>query len=109
MSDERQWHLDLVACLLLVVGLALCLAVLGRDPTSPTATYPATGAEDSRHPLGASGAAVGRCLTEALGLAVYVLLSAWFVLVVLVFLRQRWLTWGRRLAGWLLLIPTTAV
>jgi S-DNA-T family DNA segregation ATPase FtsK/SpoIIIE len=46
---------------------------------------------------------------SALGLAAYPFLAAWFVAVLLLVLRRAWLTWLLRLAGWLLLVPCTAV
>jgi DNA segregation ATPase FtsK/SpoIIIE, S-DNA-T family len=107
MSDQRQWHLDLVACLLLVAGLGVCLAVLGYDPAGSTNVYPPT--DGPPHLLGPVGNWVGRVMLETLGVSVYVLLASWFVLVLLIFLRRRFLTWTIRLAGWLLLIPTTAI
>lgn len=107
MSDQRQWHLDLVAALLLATGLLLGLAVLDQDPARATSSY-ASG-EVSQHLLGPAGAWVGQVLVETLGLSVYVFLACWFVLVVLVFLHRRWLTWTARLIGWLLLIPCAAV
>ena len=35
-------------------------------------------------------------------------LTAWLVLVLLLWARRRWLRWSARLAGWLLLVPVTA-
>src|SRR5205823_3729503 len=48
-------------------------------------------------------------LIDALGVSIYVLLASWFVLVVLLFLRQIWWMWALRLLGWLLLVPCAAV
>src|SRR5262249_24611170 len=59
--------------------------------------------------LGLPGACVAHGLFGALGLAAHVLLAAWFVLVLLLLLRQRLFTWTRRLVGWLLLVPLSAV
>src|SRR5207248_3932892 len=33
----------------------------------------------------------------------------WFVLVLLLLVRRRWLRWSLRLAGWLLLVPAVAL
>jgi S-DNA-T family DNA segregation ATPase FtsK/SpoIIIE len=48
-------------------------------------------------------------LYEALGIAAYLLLVNWFVLVVLLWLRRTWLRWSLRLLGCLLLLPCAAV
>ena len=50
-----------------------------------------------------------RELYAALGSAVYVLLAAWFVLVLMLLVRKSWLRWTRRLAGWLVLLPAAAI
>src|SRR5438067_2492446 len=107
MSDQRRWHLDLSAGLLLLAGLLLSLAVLTQDPADAGSVYPP---EPHIHNLlGPAGAWVGDVLLDTLGVSVYVLLTSWLVLVVLLFLRRRWLTWILRLCGWLLLIPCSAV
>jgi S-DNA-T family DNA segregation ATPase FtsK/SpoIIIE len=107
MSRTTSWRLDLAAAGLLLSGLVVALAVFAVDPATagrrvyPPATPP--------HPLGPPGFWVGSLLHETLGVAVYVLLAAWFVLVVLLFLRSGWLHWSLRLVGWLLLLPCTAL
>jgi S-DNA-T family DNA segregation ATPase FtsK/SpoIIIE len=106
MSDRRQWHLDLAACVLLVTGFMVALAVFSQDPGS-AAAYPSPPA--SRNLLGPVGAWLGQSLLGSLGLAVYVLLAAWFVFVLLLVLRRAWLTWTLRLSGWVLLVPCAAV
>ena len=58
--------------------------------------------------LALPGAWIARALVGGLGAAAYVFLAAWFVLVLLLFLRRGWLTWGLRLVGWLLLTPCAA-
>ncbi len=108
MTDRRPWRLDAAAFCLLAAGLLVCLAVFSLDPADrPGAVYPP--AASCRNLLGAPGAWLAFGLTDALGAAVYVLLTSWFVLVVLLFLRRGWVHWSLRLAGWLLLVPCAAV
>lgn len=102
--SEPRYRLDLAAGALLVAGLLVALCVLGHDP-GPGAAYPSP---ESSNPLGAPGALLAEALYEALGVAVYLLLASWFVLVVLLFLRRSWLTWSLRLVGWLTLLPCAA-
>ncbi len=108
MTDRRDMQWDLAAFGLLLLGLLVALCVFGYDPADLPAgrTFPPG---DRAHFLGPAGAFLGRSLHETLGLAVYVFLASWFVLVVLLFLRRSLLTWCLRLAGWLLLLPCVAV
>src|SRR5215831_15899557 len=107
MSSRPLPRLDLVASGLLVAGLLVALCVLSSDPAGPAGVYPPPA--DAPNLLGVPGAWLAGALYDALGVAVYVLLASWFVLVVLLFLRRRWLRWLVRLAGWLLLVPCAAV
>jgi S-DNA-T family DNA segregation ATPase FtsK/SpoIIIE len=107
MSQRPFPRLDLVASGLLVAGLLVALSVLSSDPANPAGVYPAPA--EASNLLGLPGAWLAGALADALGVTVYVLLASWFVLVVLLFLRRRWLAWLRRLAGWLLLLPCVAV
>jgi S-DNA-T family DNA segregation ATPase FtsK/SpoIIIE len=100
VSDRRRWHLDLAACLHLIVGFLLALAVFSDEPADDGT---------ARNFLGAAGAWLARELLGSLGVAVYVLLAAWFVFVLLLFMRRAWWTWLTRLCGWLLLVPIAAV
>jgi S-DNA-T family DNA segregation ATPase FtsK/SpoIIIE len=108
MADRRDGKWDLAAFGLLVLGLIVALCVFGYDPADVPAAriFPP---ENSRHFLGPVGAFLGRSLHETLGLAVYVFLTSWFVLVFLLFVRRSLLTWCLRLAGWLVLLPCVAV
>jgi S-DNA-T family DNA segregation ATPase FtsK/SpoIIIE len=106
MGDRRHRHLDLAACILLVAGFLVALSVFSSDPVSATAISPQT---PSANLLGPGGAWLGQSLLGSLGLAVYALLAAWFVFVLLLLLRHTWLTWSLRLSGWLLLVPCAAV
>jgi S-DNA-T family DNA segregation ATPase FtsK/SpoIIIE len=90
-------RIDGVAWLLLLSGLLVALAVLSYD------------ARTDGDFLGPPGSWLARELTATLGVAVHVLLASWFVLVLLLFLRHSWLTWTLRLAGWLILLPCSAV
>src|SRR5262245_56182171 len=109
MSVPRRWRFDLAALALLLTGLALALAVFSQDPADPPAPslYPAH--PDPSNLLGLPGAALAGLLFQSLGLAVYALLASWFVLVLLAFLRRNVLRWLARLAGWLVLLPGTAL
>lgn len=88
-------RLDGIAWVLLSVGMVVGLTILGQEPKGGNL-------------LGPPGAWLARELVGALGIAVYTLLSAWFVVVLLLLLRQSWLKWSQRLAGWLLLLPASA-
>jgi S-DNA-T family DNA segregation ATPase FtsK/SpoIIIE len=107
MADRRV-RLDFAALGFLLAGLALALCILGYDPADPpgTTVYPLHPAATNL--LGAPGAWLAQLVLETLGVATYVLLAAWFVLVVLLFLRHGLRAWSVRLAGWLLLIPCVA-
>src|SRR5262249_46382405 len=83
----------------------VALSVLSHDPTGSAVYPPRAG---SANLLGPPGAALAESLWGALGIAVHVLLASWFVLVVLLFLRRRVLTWAVRLIGWLVLVPCSA-
>src|SRR5262249_50309667 len=109
MSERRPFRLDLAATGLLLAGLLVALCVFSHDPADGgngrVFPPPAT----THNLLGPAGAALAAALFETLGVAVYVLLASWFVLVVLLFLRRSWFKWVLRLLGWLLLIPCAAV
>ncbi len=108
MPDRRHWRLYLAVCVLLLVGLFLTLSVLDYDPSDlPSAVYPAPAAPHNR--LGSAGALIAHELRQTLGVAVYVFLAGWFVVVGLLVLRRGWLAWSVRFVGWLLLVPATAV
>src|SRR2546430_4289958 len=106
---ERRSRLDLAAYGLLVAGLVVALCVLSHDPAdAPGATvYPAHAG--TKNLLGPAGAWLAATLREALGVAVYMLLASWLVLVVLLLLQQSLIRWSLRLIGWLVLIPCAAV
>jgi S-DNA-T family DNA segregation ATPase FtsK/SpoIIIE len=109
MSYRRSAQLDGVACGLLVAGLLVALAVLSEDTgDAPAVTvYP----QHSRpaNLLGPPGAWLAQNLHDTFGVAVHVLLAAWFVLVLLLFLRRSLLTWTLRFVGWVLMVPCAAV
>jgi S-DNA-T family DNA segregation ATPase FtsK/SpoIIIE len=88
--------LDFAATALLAVGLFATASAVGQEPSGANL-------------LGSVGGWLARSLFESLGLAVYFLLAGWFVLVVLLYLRQSWFAWSRRLAGFALLVPCAAV
>jgi S-DNA-T family DNA segregation ATPase FtsK/SpoIIIE len=93
-------RIDLAAFALLAAGLLVAVSLFSADGTTDASTG---------NLLGPGGAWIARELTDALGVAVYVMLGAWFVLVVLLFLRNSWLIWSTRLLGWMILVPCAAV
>ncbi len=102
------WRLDLAAGVLLAAGLVAALCVFSHDPADPpgATVYPPN--ERPHNFLGAPGAEASHALLGALGLAAYVLLASWFVLIVLLLARRGRGRWSLRLAGWLLLVPAAA-
>ena len=96
MADRRS-RLDFAAYGLLVAGLVVALSVFSYDPADPPggAVYPPH--ETVKNILGSGGAWLARTLHETLGIAVHILLASWFVLVVLLFLRQSLMRWSLRL------------
>src|SRR5262245_1993976 len=103
MTLQRAWRLDLSAFVLLVAGLLVASALFSHDPGT---VYPPSRPSNL---LGDPGDLVARELVATLGVAVYVWLAAWFVFVLLLYLRRRWWVWLRRFAGWLLLVPVVAL
>ena len=89
-------------------GLAVSLALLTYDPADlPGRVYPVNAAP--KNLLGRTGALLARSLHDSLGISVYLLLGVWLATVMLLLLRRRWLRWGLRLTGWLVLMPAIAV
>lgn len=109
MPERRALNLDLAAGGLLLSGLVVGLCLLSHDPgrPAPEMIYPSTPAADNL--LGPPGAWLAQTIHETLGLAMVPILAGWFVLVLLLFLRRRWLAWSLRLTGWVLLVPGVAV
>src|SRR3954469_22325124 len=103
------WRLDLAAAILLVGGLLAAVSLFSHDPADPPAPsiFPANAVP--RNLLGLAGAQLAHGLFNALGLAAHVLLASWFVLVVLLLRRKGMFTWTRRLFGWRLLVPLSAI
>jgi S-DNA-T family DNA segregation ATPase FtsK/SpoIIIE len=98
MPDRRNLRVDGIAWLLLFCGLVVALCVLSHEPTSGVPNL-----------LGVPGDWLARELYAALGSAVFTLLIAWFVLVLMLLVRKSWLRWTGRLSGWLILLPCTAI
>src|SRR5260221_671801 len=95
-------RIDVVAFALLIAGTIVTTVVLSHAPAATEDSVPS-------NLLGWPGAWLAEGLLDSLGIAVYVLLASWLVLVVALFLhRERW-RWLRRLAGWMILIPGSAV
>jgi S-DNA-T family DNA segregation ATPase FtsK/SpoIIIE len=105
---DRRLRLDLAAFGFLLAGLLIALSVLGHDPADPLGDALHSPREAARNFLGPPGAWLAESLFGTFGVAVYVLMTSWFVMVVLLFLRRSLLTWSLRLVGWLLLIPCAA-
>jgi len=103
---DRRFRLDLAGFILLGVGLLVALCVLGQETPVAGPVHPRP---EPSNLLGPPGAWLAQSLYDALGLAVYLLLASWFVLVVLLFRRRTWLHWAVRFVGWLLLLPSAAV
>lgn len=99
---EPSSRLDVAAFVLLIFGMFVATAILSHTPAG-SEDQPATNL------LGSPGASLAEGLFESLGVAVYVLLASWFVLVVTLFLRHDMLRWSARLLGWLLLLPCSAI
>ncbi len=105
MAERRkQARVDLAAWLLLFSGLGVAVCVLSHEPLA--------GERVSLHApnlLGKPGEWLARELYATLGSAVYVLLASWFVLVLMLLVRRSWKRWSCRFAGWLLLLPCSAI
>ena len=99
--EREVSRIDGVAWILLVAGLLVALCVCSYEPESRGAP--------AQNLLGKPGAWLAGELFDSLGLGVHVLLASWFVLVVSLLLRKSWRLWGRRLLGWLALVPSAAV
>jgi S-DNA-T family DNA segregation ATPase FtsK/SpoIIIE len=106
---DRRLRLDFAAGGLLLAGLLVALSVFSYTPADAPGTTIYPPATEPENLLGPAGAWIAHSLHETLGVAVYVLLASWFVLVVLLLLRRSLLTWTLRLAGWLLLVPCAAL
>jgi S-DNA-T family DNA segregation ATPase FtsK/SpoIIIE len=108
MTDMPRTRQDLTAVALLLAGLAVALAVFSHDPAdAPTShVYPAHA--EVTNLLGSGGAWLASALLDALGVGVYPLLAAWFVLVLLLLQRRDRARWCLRLFGWLWLVPATS-
>ncbi len=108
MTSRRGSQFDVFALSLLVAGLFVAGCVFGYDLTpASAATYPPP--QTAAHVLGPAGADLADQLYQTLGSAVYVLLAAWFVLVLALLRRRgRW-HWLLRFSGWALLVPCVAV
>src|SRR5438874_3013814 len=109
LEKHSAWRLDLAALILLVAGLLMALSLFTDEPAPGAKVAATVSFVPHRNVLGPGGTWLARVLTETLGVAVYILLISWFVLVLLLFLRRGFFTWSLRLAGWLLMLPCMAV
>ena len=106
-SEPYVTRVDWTALALLGAGLLVALCVFSYRPAPPT--LDSTGPGPVAGTLGLAGELVARPLVDALGVSVYTLLAAWFMLVVLLVLRQIWWVWAYRFFGWCLLVPGVAI
>ncbi|MFN4258853.1 MAG: DNA translocase FtsK 4TM domain-containing protein [Gemmataceae bacterium] len=105
MAETRDHRrLDWLAGGLFVMGLVTALCVFSHEPSLSRA-----GAGGTGNLLGPAGAWLARRLYQPLGVGVYPLLAGWFVVVLMLLVRKNGRRWLRRLAGWLLLLPATAL
>jgi S-DNA-T family DNA segregation ATPase FtsK/SpoIIIE len=95
-------RIDGVAWILLLTGSLVALSVFSRD--AGPVHFGGSG-----NLLGYPGEWLAGELFAALGLSVYTMLAAWFVLVLLLLMRQNWTVWGKRFLGWVLLVPCVAI
>ena len=86
MPDPRNWRVDGIGWLLFFCGLFVALCVLSHEPAASEGS--------TRNILGTPGDWLAGELYAALGSAVYVLLIAWFVLVLMLLVRKSWLRWS---------------
>lgn len=100
---RRGPRTDLLPWGLLLAGLLVAVAVFSHEPALTGTPAQATNL------LGPPGAWLAGRLFESLGSAVHVLLVGWFVLIILLLLPGRRLRWSVRLAGWIMLLPASAV
>src|SRR5262245_48626877 len=106
-SEPYVTRVDWTALGLLAVGLLVALCVFSYRPAAPSLETPTP--TPAAGVLGVAGEIVARPLVDALGVSVYTLLAAWFMLVVLLVLRQIWWVWAYRFFGWCLLVPGVAI
>src|SRR5262249_33598631 len=100
MRRRRAWRLDVVAGLLLVLGVLVAVALGTADPLdAPGATAPPRPVGNL---LGRPGALFAHEITSAFGLASWALLAAWLSAGPLLAFREQWRPWARRLLGWLI-------
>jgi S-DNA-T family DNA segregation ATPase FtsK/SpoIIIE len=108
MSSRRPRRLDAAALSLFLAGVALTLAVLSHDPADlPGRIHPVN--PSPHNSLGHSGALLARALRDSLGAGVYPFLGWWLALALVLFVRRRWLRWGLRSTGWLMLVLAVSV
>ena len=108
MPSPRLWRMDLTAGGLLLAGMLGAVALFSYDPADVAGNVAPLN-PTPQNLLGIPGAALAAAVIAAFGVSVPLLLAAWFVAVLWLFLRNGWLTWSLRLLGWLVLIPSVAV
>jgi len=104
MTGGRAGSSDFLALAVFVAGLLAALSVCTYD-VAHLQQYPPTA---SGNLLGPPGDWFANRLANSIGNGVYVLLAAWFVLVLLLALPEK-RVWSRRLLGWIMLVPCAAL
>jgi hypothetical protein len=106
---HRRLIVDLVGVLALVTWVAAVTAVLTHDPQDPPTplVHPAHAQPINAFHL--AGAWLSANLLNAFGWSLAALLGAWYVAGWALLLERRTGSWSRRLLGWTLLVPTTAL
>src|SRR5262245_25805455 len=95
--DQRLFRCDFVAIGLLLAGLLVALSVFSYQPADPPGSLVYPRHREAQNLLGSGGAALALALHDTLGVAVYVLLVIWFLVVVLLVARRSFFTWFLRL------------
>jgi len=106
MPDVRQTsepahgsRATVIASAMLVVGLVLAAALFGHEPAQ----------SEPANLLGIPGVMMAESIFESLGASAYILLLGWFVLGITLFVRKQPWRWVQRVAGWVILLPCSAL
>src|SRR5438093_2181670 len=106
---KRSLRAAVAACGILLAGVVVALSIFSHNPADAPGNTIHPPSRVPSNLLGPGGAWLAHILLETLGVAVYVLVAGWLILVILLLLRRGVWSWSLRAAGWLLLIPCTAV
>src|SRR5262245_44795059 len=109
MRKRLRVALDLIALVLLGLGLFAALAVTSHDPADPPRARVHPANAKATNLCGETGAILADSLIEFFGWSVYLVLAAWLVLVLTLFFEGRRGVWSWRLLGWLILVPASSL